>query len=64
LATSPEKAVLFGEKVEQYRRHSDECRWLASNARGEEERRQLMTMAATWEHLAIELERRAKTHKD
>ena len=39
-------------KVEEYKRHADECRQLASVSSNEESRRQLLEMAETWEGLA------------
>ena len=46
------------KKTEDYRQHASECRALARKARSEEERQQLLTMAATWDILAVERERR------
>jgi hypothetical protein len=46
------------KKAHDYRQHASECRALARKARSEEERQQLLTMAATWDILAVERERR------
>ena len=45
------------KKAQDYRDHAIECRALARKARSEEERVQLLTMAATWDGLAAERER-------
>jgi hypothetical protein len=45
------------EKSEQFRHHAGECRKLASQASNEEQRKQLTTMAETWEQLAAERDR-------
>ena len=42
----------------EYREHAGECRKLAQSAKNEAERNQLMEMAAAWERMAIERERR------
>ena len=42
------------KSVQDYRDHASECRALARKARSEEERVQLLTMAATWDGLAGE----------
>ena len=39
-------------KIEEYRRHAQECRQLATASSSEETRRQLLEMAETWESLA------------
>ena len=39
-------------KVEEYRRHADECRQLAAQSSNEETRSQLLQMAETWAGLA------------
>ena len=39
-------------KVEEYRRHAEECRQLAGKSSNEETRTQLLQMAETWEGLA------------
>jgi hypothetical protein len=44
--------------AEEYREHAQECRRLAKHALTRQEREQLVTMAETWETLAIE---RART---
>jgi len=46
------------KKAQDYRQHASECRALARKARSDEERQQLLTMAATWDILAVERERR------
>jgi hypothetical protein len=38
----------------EYRQHAAECRKLAMGARNEQERRQLLDMAAAWERLAMD----------
>jgi hypothetical protein len=38
--------------VEEYRRHADECRKLASRARTADEKEVILNMAATWDELA------------
>jgi hypothetical protein len=40
------------QKVEDYRRHAEECRDLADRSRSPEEREMLLNMAHTWENLA------------
>jgi hypothetical protein len=42
------------KKAAEYRQHAEECRLLARRANGNSERKQLLTMADTWENLAIE----------
>jgi hypothetical protein len=39
-------------KVEEYKKHAEECRQLAAAASNDENRRQLLEMAETWESLA------------
>ncbi len=39
-------------KIEDYRRHAEECRELARGAKTEEHRQMLLNMVATWESLA------------
>ena len=39
-------------KVEDYKRHADECRKMASSSSDEEGRQGLLQMAETWEALA------------
>jgi len=41
-------------KVEDYKRHADECRLMARNASNDDQRQGLLTMAATWESLATD----------
>ena len=43
-------------KIEEYRRHADECRQLATQSSNEETRTQLLEMAETWEGLAHDRE--------
>jgi hypothetical protein len=43
-------------KVEEYRRHADECRQLASASSSDDNRKQLMQMADTWDQLARDRE--------
>jgi hypothetical protein len=43
-------------KVEEYRRHAEECRQLATKSSNEEARTQLLQMAETWEGLARDRE--------
>jgi hypothetical protein len=38
----------------EYRQHASECRKLAMGARNEQERRQLLDMAAAWERMAMD----------
>ena len=40
------------EKVEDYRRHAEECRAIASRANRAEHREMLLNMAAIWDALA------------
>jgi hypothetical protein len=40
------------EKLEEYRQHARQCRELAAQMEHEEQRKQLLEMAATWERLA------------
>lgn len=47
------------KKASEYRQHAKECRALASQAVSEEHRKQLSTMADTWETLAVEREKNA-----
>ena len=39
-------------KIEDYRKHAEECRLMLARSRTEEERQMLLNMAATWESLA------------
>ena len=43
-------------KVEEYKRHADECRHLATKSSNEETRTQLLQMADTWDGLARDRE--------
>jgi hypothetical protein len=40
------------QKAAEFRKHAEDCRALARKAKREEERRQLLAMAETWERLA------------
>jgi hypothetical protein len=46
------------KKVEDYRAHADECRRMADQARSPEDKAMLMNMAATWESLAADRQKR------
>jgi hypothetical protein len=50
-------------KVEDYKRHADECRAMARNSSNEEHRRGLLTMAETWESLARDREAHMERQK-
>jgi hypothetical protein len=39
-------------KVEDYRKHANECRTMARNTTNEDQRQGLLKMAETWESLA------------
>ena len=39
-------------KVDEYRRHAEDCRKLASSVSAEEAKQQLLQMAETWDNLA------------
>ena len=43
-------------KIEDYRKHAEECRELARGAKSEEHRTMLLNMVATWEGLARDRE--------
>ena len=45
------------KKTSEYRKHAQECRAMAQNARNAEERGQLLKMAEAWERFAVERER-------
>jgi hypothetical protein len=45
-------------KAPEYREQAEECRRLLAKARGEEQREMLRTMAATWDQLADQRERK------
>ena len=50
-------------KVEDYRKHAEECRQLARVTALPEQRDQLLKMAETWDALADERERQSgRTH--
>jgi hypothetical protein len=46
------------KKVEEYRWHADECRGMANRTRSPRERDMLINMAATWDSLAVDRQRR------
>ena len=48
------------KKSAEYRQHAVECRALAATMPGDEQREQLLAMAATWDRLADERERALK----
>jgi hypothetical protein len=39
-------------KIEDYKKHADECRMMAARASSEEHRQMLLHMVETWENLA------------
>ena len=43
-------------KIEDYRKHAEECRLMLARSRTEDERQMLLNMAATWESLAKDRE--------
>jgi hypothetical protein len=45
-------------KVKDYRAHADGCRTMANRARSPEDKAMLMNMAATWESLAADRQKR------
>jgi hypothetical protein len=46
------------KKLEDYRAHADECRAMANRARSPEDKAMLMNMAASWESLAADRQKR------
>ena len=44
------------KQAAEYRQHASECRKLANGARNEQERRQLLEMAAAWDRMAVDRE--------
>jgi hypothetical protein len=44
------------KQAAEYRQHASECRKLAMGARNEQERRQLLDLAAAWERMAMDRE--------
>jgi hypothetical protein len=44
------------KKVEDYRRHAQDCRLMANRSRSPEERGMLTNMAQTWDSLAVNCE--------
>jgi hypothetical protein len=62
------KDVQFGDgehvlhKAAAFRRHARECHLLSHHAQNEDQRRQLLAMAETWETLAIEREAGVPAH--
>lgn len=47
-------------KIEDYRKHAEECRVMAGRAASEREREMLLDMAKTWESLAHDREEQKK----
>jgi hypothetical protein len=50
-------------KIEEYKRHADECRQLAAISSNEETRAQLLEMAQTWTELARNREDQIVRHE-
>ena len=50
-------------KVEEYRKHAEECRQLSAASSNDESRRQLLDMAETWESLAKDREEQIARQK-
>ena len=48
------------KQAAEYRQHAEACRKLAGTARTEDERKNLLDIAATWERLALARERIAR----
>jgi hypothetical protein len=44
------------KKIEEYREHAEQCRHMASRARDEQSKQQLLQMAETWASLAVSRE--------
>ena len=49
-------------KIQDYKKHAEECRQLARKTAPGEHRDQLLNMAQTWEALATERDREIKIH--
>jgi hypothetical protein len=47
-------------KIEDYLKHAEECRTMARKTPAGEHRDQLMNMAATWDALAVERQRKLR----
>jgi hypothetical protein len=47
-------------RTQECKQHAEKCRWLAREARGKEEKEQLLKMAEAWERFAAEHERHAR----
>lgn len=52
------------KKASDYLRHAEECRVLARGAATDGERKQLVTMAETWEALASERQNLMRLHPE
>ena len=52
------------KRAEEYRKHAQECRVLASSAMSDKERDQLLALAQTWEKLAVERETFMQRHPE
>ena len=52
------------KKTDEYLQHAKDCRRLAKQMEGGEQRDQLIKMAETWEVLAIERERTLRNRAD
>jgi len=52
------------KKASEYRKHAEECRVLAVRMSTEQEREQLLRMAATWEALADDRVQLIAKHPD
>jgi hypothetical protein len=50
-------------KVEDYLKHAEECRQMASNTNSEEHRQMLLQMASTWEGLAVDRKEQIERQK-
>jgi hypothetical protein len=53
-----ERALIVLKTVAEYREHAEECRRMAQSIASPEHKAALMTMAKTWEGLALEREKR------
>jgi hypothetical protein len=52
------------KRATDYLRHAEECRVLARGAASDSERKQLLTMAETWETLAAERQTMMRLHPE
>lgn len=50
------------KKTAEYRKHAQECRVMAQNAKNAAERGQLLKMAEAWDRFAVERERGLHDH--